>query len=73
MERPIIVRNVDGMNNSGGVIIHQVEVNIYYEGHVERIRIDVYNLQIITMIVRLDLQPGLLEVRFLPDLAYMLG
>ena len=30
-------------------------------------------LQIITVIVRLDLQPGLLEVRFLPDLTYMLG
>ena len=41
LERPIKVRNVDGTNNSGGAITHQVEVNVYYKGHVERIRIDV--------------------------------
>ena len=41
LERPIKVRNVDGTNNSGGAITHQVEVNVYYKDHVERIRIDV--------------------------------
>jgi len=35
---------VDGTNNSGGAIMHQVECNVYYKGHVERIRIDVYDL-----------------------------
>jgi len=44
LERPIIVRNVNGTNNSGGAITHQVEVNMYYKGHIERIRMDVYDL-----------------------------
>jgi len=44
LERPIIVRNVNGTNNSGGAITHQVEVNMYYKGHIERMRIDVYDL-----------------------------
>ena len=34
LERPIIVRNVDGTNNSGGAITHQVEANVYYKSHV---------------------------------------
>ena len=45
LERPIMVRNVDGTNNSVGAITHQVEVNVYYKGHVERMRIDVCNLE----------------------------
>jgi len=44
LERPIMVRNVDGMNNSGGAITYQVEVNVYYKGHVERMRMDVCDL-----------------------------
>jgi len=44
LERPIMVRNVDGTNNSGGAITHQVEANVYYKGHVERMRIDVCDL-----------------------------
>ena len=40
-----MVRNVDGTNNSAGAITHQVEVNVYYKGHVERMRIDVCNLE----------------------------
>jgi len=36
LERPVVVRNVDGMNNSTGAIMHQVEVNVYYKNHVER-------------------------------------
>jgi len=44
LERPIAVRNVDGTNNSGGAIIYQVEVNMYYKGHIERMRMDVCNL-----------------------------
>jgi len=39
------VRNVDGTNNSTGTIIHQVEVNVYYKGHIERIRMDVCDLE----------------------------
>ena len=44
LERPIVVRNVNGTNNSIGAIIHQVEVNVYYKGHVKRMRLDVYDL-----------------------------
>jgi len=44
LERPIAVRNVDKTNNSGGAITHQVEINIYYKGHVEKMRIDVCEL-----------------------------
>jgi len=44
LERPIMVRNVDRMNNSREAITHQVECNVYYKGHVERMRIDVCNL-----------------------------
>ena len=34
LERPIMVRNVDGTNNSRGAITHQVEANVYYKSHV---------------------------------------
>jgi len=44
LERPIMVRNMDGTNNSGGAITYQVEVNVYYKGHVERMRMDRCNL-----------------------------
>ena len=29
LERPVTVRNIDGTNNSGGAITHQVKVNVY--------------------------------------------
>jgi len=44
LERPIAVRNVDSTNNSRGVIMHQVECNIFYKGHIERMRMDVCDL-----------------------------
>jgi len=44
LERPIVVRNMDGTNNSRGAITYQVEVNIYYKNYVERIRMDVCDL-----------------------------
>ena len=44
LERPLVVRNVDGTNNSGEAITHQVEWNVFYKGHMERIRMDVYDL-----------------------------
>jgi len=44
LERPIMVRNVNGTNNSGGAITYQVEYNVYYKDHVERIRVDIYDL-----------------------------
>jgi len=44
LERLIAVKNVDGTNNSRGAIIYQVEVNMYYKGHIERMRMDVCDL-----------------------------
>jgi len=44
LERPIMVRNIDRTNNSGGAITHQIEVNVYYKSHVGRIRMDVCDL-----------------------------
>jgi len=44
LKRPIAVRNVDGTNNSGGAITYQVEMNVYYKNHMEKIRMDVCDL-----------------------------
>jgi len=44
LDQPLQVRNVDGTSNSGGVITHEVEVNMFYKRHVERVRIDVCEL-----------------------------
>jgi len=44
LERLIAIRNVDRTNNSGEAIIYQVECNVYYKGHVERMRMDVCDL-----------------------------
>ena len=44
LEKPIVVKNVDGTENSGGAILHKVEVNLYFKGHVERVRMDVCDL-----------------------------
>jgi len=41
LDRPMYVRNVDGLLNKEGPIKHMVEVNIYYQGHRERTEIDV--------------------------------
>ena len=51
LERPVTVKNIDGTNNSGGAITHQVKVNVYYKNHIERIRIDVCNLGRINIIL----------------------
>jgi len=44
LERPIAIRNIDGTNNSKEAIIHQVKCNVYYKGHVERIKMDMCDL-----------------------------
>jgi len=51
LDRPVMIRNVDGTNNSVEAITHQVEVNMYYKNCVKRIRIDVYNLGKIDVIL----------------------
>jgi len=45
LEKPLIVMNVDGSNNSGGRITHEIECNVYYRGHQERMRFDMCNLE----------------------------
>ena len=42
--RPVRIRNVGGMGNSGGLVTYEIEVNVYYRGHVERMRLDICNL-----------------------------
>jgi len=41
LERPIYVRNIDGMLNYAGLIKDTVEVEIFFKGHKERMLIDV--------------------------------
>jgi len=45
IERPIYMRNMDGMFNKEELIEHTVVVNIYYQGHRERMEIDVIGRQ----------------------------
>jgi len=44
IKNSLLVKNVDGTVNVGEVITHQVECNMFFKGHVERVRMDVYNL-----------------------------
>jgi len=45
IERPIYIRNVDGSFNKEKLIEYTVKVNIYYQGHRERMEIDVISGQ----------------------------
>jgi len=45
LERPMNVRNMDGLLNKEGPIKYTVEVNIYYQGHRKRMEIDVIGRQ----------------------------
>ena len=49
----MIVRNIDGTNNSMGTITHQVEVNVYYKNYMERMKIDVCDLEQIEIILEM--------------------
>jgi len=44
LKNPLLVRNVDGTANVGGAIMHQIECNMFFKEHVERTRMDMYNL-----------------------------
>jgi len=41
IERPIYMRNMNGMFSKERLIEHTVKVNIYYQGHKDRIEIDI--------------------------------
>jgi len=45
VKKPLIVKNVDGTINVGEAIMHQVECNMFFKGHVERVRMDICNLE----------------------------
>jgi len=51
LNRPMYVRNVDGSLNKEEPIEHMVKVNIYYQGHRERMEIDVIRGQKWTVIL----------------------
>jgi len=44
MKRPLLVKNMDRTVNIEGAITHQVECNMFFKGHVERVRMDICNL-----------------------------
>jgi len=44
IRKPLMVKNMDGTINVGGAITHQVECNMFFKGHMERVRIDMCNL-----------------------------
>ena len=45
LKKPLLVRNINGTVNVEGAITYQVECNMFFKGHVERARMDVYNLE----------------------------
>ena len=45
IKNPLLVKNVDGTVNIGGAIMHQVKCNMFFKEHVERVRMDVCNLE----------------------------
>jgi len=53
LERPMHVRNMNGSLNKKGPIEYTVEVNIYYQGHRERMEIDVIREQKWTVILEM--------------------
>ena len=44
VKKPLIVKNMDGTINVEEAITHQVECNMFFKGHIERVRMDVCNL-----------------------------
>jgi len=44
-KKPLLVKNIDRTVNMGGAIIHQVECNMFFKGHVKRVRMNVCNLE----------------------------
>jgi len=45
VERLLVIRNINRTRNSRRNITHQVEVNVFYKNHVERMRINICNLE----------------------------
>jgi len=45
MKKPLLVKNMDRSVNIGGAITHQVECNMFFKEYIERVRMDVCNLE----------------------------
>jgi len=62
LKKLILVRNMNGTGNSRGAIL-EVKVNLYFKEHVERVKIDVYDLEKTEVILRMSwLQAHNLEI-----------
>jgi len=44
LKKPLLVSNVDRTANTGEAITHQVECNMFFKEHIERVRMDMCNL-----------------------------
>ena len=44
LKNSLLVKNIDGTVNVGEAITYQVEYNMFFKGHMKRVRIDMYNL-----------------------------
>ena len=44
LKNPLLVKNIDGTVNVGRAITHQVECNMFFKEHVERVKMDMCNL-----------------------------
>jgi len=44
LKNSLLVRNINEIVNVGRAITHQVECNMFFKGHIERVKIDIYNL-----------------------------
>ena len=44
LDRPVEVKNMDGTSNEGGKIEYEAQCNMYFKGHIERIRVDICRL-----------------------------
>ena len=53
LKKLIVVRNMDRTNNSSGEITNQVEVNVYYKNDMERMRMDMCDLERTDMILEI--------------------
>ena len=53
LDRLVRIRNVDGTGNSGGLVTHEIKVNMYYQGHVERMKLDICDLERMEVILEM--------------------
>jgi len=44
LERPVRIQNMNRTENSGRLVTYEIKVNMYYQEHVERMKLDVCDL-----------------------------